>query len=140
MTLNSFDLQDSSITPLPSMNTLTSSPFLTLTLAKDFGFEELPFQHFIPNSAFYYTMLLGFFLFETFKEDVSAPVLPFKSLPTTFRRQLWGVAAKVVAHAEKPCSKSRQLQWSLCVSKNLGALPSRSAILLGMNRALPCEH
>ncbi len=72
---------------------------------KDFGSEELPFTHFIHNSAFYYTMLLGFFLFEAFKEDVSEPVIPVKAFPTTLRRRLVDVAAKVVTHAGKTVLK-----------------------------------
>ena len=31
---------------------------------KDFGFEQMPFKRFAPNAAFYYTMLISFFLFE----------------------------------------------------------------------------
>jgi hypothetical protein len=72
---------------------------------KDFGFEELPFKRFVPNAAFYYTMLLGFFLFEAFKEDVSEPVVPVKSFPTTLRRHLVDVAAKMVSHAGKTVLK-----------------------------------
>ena len=72
---------------------------------KDFGSEELPFQRFIPNSAFYYTMLLGFFLFEAFKEDVNEPAVPVTAFPTTLRRRLVDVAAKVVTHAGKTVLK-----------------------------------
>ena len=43
---------------------------------KDFGFEQLPFLRFPANSAFYYCMLIAFFLFEAFKEDVLSEVLP----------------------------------------------------------------
>ena len=68
---------------------------------KDFGFEELPFKRFAPNAAFYYAMLTAFFLFEAFKEDVSAPVIPVTAFPTTLRRKLVDVAAKVVSHAGK---------------------------------------
>ncbi len=53
---------------------------------KDFGFEELPFKRFPANSAFYYCMLLSFFLFETFKEDVLAEVIPIASYAATVRR------------------------------------------------------
>jgi Transposase DDE domain group 1 len=66
---------------------------------KDFGFEELPFLRFAPNAAFYYIMLLGFFLFEAFKADVTQPVVPVAAFPTTLRRKLVDVAAKVVSHA-----------------------------------------
>ncbi len=72
---------------------------------KDFGFEELPFQRFIPNAAFYYTMLLGFFLFEAFKKDVSEPAVSVQALPTTLRRKLVDVAAKVVTHAGRTVLK-----------------------------------
>lgn len=68
---------------------------------KDFAFEELPFQGFMENAAFYYTMLIGFFLFESFKEDVTSPWIPVTSLPTTLRRQVVDLAAKVVSHAGK---------------------------------------
>ncbi|MGQ9638686.1 MAG: transposase [Thermodesulfobacteriota bacterium] len=37
---------------------------------KEFGFEELPSKRFFPNMAFFYCMLISFFLFESFKEDV----------------------------------------------------------------------
>ena len=35
---------------------------------KEFASETLPFKRFTPNAACHYTMLLGFFLYETFKE------------------------------------------------------------------------
>jgi len=72
---------------------------------KDFGFGELPFQRFIPNAAFYFTMLLGFFLFEAFKEDVCAPEVPVTACPATLRRKLVDVAAKVVTHAGRTMLK-----------------------------------
>jgi hypothetical protein len=63
---------------------------------KDFGFEELPFKRFAANSAFYYCMLISFFLFETFKEDVLAEVIPIGSYATTVRRKALDFAAKIV--------------------------------------------
>ena len=42
---------------------------------KDFGFEELPFKIFAPNSAVYYCMLISFFLFEAYEEDVLKEVM-----------------------------------------------------------------
>jgi hypothetical protein len=50
---------------------------------KDFGFEELPFLRFAPNAAFYCTLLMAFFLFESFKEDVCRDVIPVESYATT---------------------------------------------------------
>jgi hypothetical protein len=63
---------------------------------KDFGFEELPFKRFAPNSAFYYCMLVSFFLFETYKEDVLCGIVPMVSYATTVRRQVVDWAAKII--------------------------------------------
>jgi hypothetical protein len=63
---------------------------------KEFASETLPFKHFAPNSAFYYTMLVAFFLYECFKVDVAAPVLPVVSYPTRLRRNVIDFAAKLV--------------------------------------------
>ncbi len=63
---------------------------------KDFGFEELPFKRFAANSAFYYCMVISFFLFETFKEDVLEEVIPISSYATTVRRKALDFAAKIV--------------------------------------------
>jgi hypothetical protein len=63
---------------------------------KDFGFEQLPFKRFAANAAFYYCMLIGFFLFETFKQDVSHEVIPVTSYATTVRRKLVDISAKIV--------------------------------------------
>ena len=68
---------------------------------KDFGFEELPFLRFAPNAALYYTMLVAFFLFESFKEDVCRDVTPVEAYATTVRRRIIDVAAKIVRHAGK---------------------------------------
>ncbi len=63
---------------------------------KDFGFEQLPFKRFGANSAFYYCMLMAFFLFETFKEDVLQEVIPVTSYASTVRRHVLDIAAKIV--------------------------------------------
>ena len=63
---------------------------------KDFGFEELPFKRFAPNCAVYYCMLISFFLFETYKEDVLKEVMPIGSYATTVRRKVLDFAAKVI--------------------------------------------
>lgn len=68
---------------------------------KDFGHETLPFKRFHQNAAWYYMMLIAFFLFETFKEDVSDSIVAVKSYATTFRRQFIDIAAKIVSHAGK---------------------------------------
>ena len=63
---------------------------------KDFGFEQLPFKRFASNAAFYYCMVIGFFLYETFKQDVLAEVLPITSYASTVRRKVIDVAAKII--------------------------------------------
>ena len=63
---------------------------------KDFWFEELPFKRFTPNTAFFYCMLISFFLFETFKEDILEEVLPVASYATTVRRKVVDFAAKII--------------------------------------------
>lgn len=68
---------------------------------KDFGHEQLPFKRFNPNAAWYYLMLLGHFLMETFKEDVASPVVPVRAYATTVRRKLIDVAGKIVSHSKQ---------------------------------------
>ena len=63
---------------------------------KEFGSEQLPFNRFASNQAFYYLMVVGFFLFQTFKEDNLKDILPVTACATTVRRQLMDLAAKVV--------------------------------------------
>jgi len=67
---------------------------------KDFGHEQLPFKKFNPNAAWYHSMLLGHFLMESFKEDVSAPVLPVGAYANTVHRKLIDITGKVVKHGK----------------------------------------
>jgi hypothetical protein len=90
---------------------------------KDFGFEELPFLRFAPNAALYYTMLVAFFLFECFKQDVSGEVIPVEAYATTLRRRLLDVAAKIVRHAGQTILKvaaaaMEQLQFAALWAKS----------------------
>jgi hypothetical protein len=64
---------------------------------KEFGSEQLPFKRFAANRAYYYLMVVSFFLFETFKEeDNLKDILPMTSYATMIRRKLVDFAAKVV--------------------------------------------
>jgi hypothetical protein len=63
---------------------------------KDFGFEQLPFKRFGPNTAFYYCMVIAFFLFETYKQDILNGVISLTAYATTVRRQAVDFAAKVI--------------------------------------------
>ena len=55
---------------------------------KDFYPEELPFKRFAPIAAFYYVILVAFFHFEAFKEDVCAEIIPLTSYATRLRRRV----------------------------------------------------
>lgn len=72
---------------------------LVFRALKEFASETLPFHNFDANSAFYHTMLVAFFLYEAFKEDVAAPVVPITSYPTRVRRTLVDFAGKIVRHS-----------------------------------------
>jgi len=78
---------------------------------KDFRNEELPFKRFHQNAAFYYTMLIGFFLYETFKEDVCTPIVTVSSYATTLRRKILDVAGKIISHAGKIKLKVTLSTW-----------------------------
>ncbi len=78
---------------------------------KDFASERLPFLRFGPNMAYYFTILVAFFLFEAFKEDVSAEVIPLESYPTNVRRRLFDQAGKIVCHAGAIALKVTQVLW-----------------------------
>ena len=75
---------------------------------KEFGSEELPFKRFAANSAFYYCMVISFFLFETYKEDVLHGVVPITSYATIIRRQVVDWAAKIVRGGGKIVLKVTQ--------------------------------
>lgn len=78
---------------------------------KDFGSETLPFRRFPANAAFYYVMLVAFFLYESFKVDVCHPVLPLGCYATTFRRRILDVAGKIVRQAAKIILKVTTAVW-----------------------------
>lgn len=78
---------------------------------KDFASETLPFKRFNQNAAWYFMMLIAFFMFETFKEDVCDPVIPLESYATTFRRQVIDIAAKIVTHAGRIVIRVTRAVW-----------------------------
>lgn len=78
---------------------------------KDFRAEQLPFKSFQANAAFYYTVLVGFFLFETSKEDVTAEVVPVTAQATRVRREAIDFAAKIVRHAGETILKVTIAVW-----------------------------
>ena len=78
---------------------------------KDFRAEQLPFKRFQSNAAFYYTTLVAFFLFETFKEDVTAEVMPVVAQATRVRREAIDFAAKIVRHSGETVLKVTAAVW-----------------------------
>lgn len=61
--------------------------------------EQLPFKSFGMNRAYYFLLVIIHFIFETYKQDVTADVIPIKVYPNTFRRQLIDFAAKITSGA-----------------------------------------
>ena len=78
---------------------------------KEFGSEALPFKRFAPNAAFYYTMAVAFFLYESFKEDVTTPVVPITSYATRLRRKVIDFAAKIIRTGGRTILKVTQATW-----------------------------
>lgn len=78
---------------------------------KEFSSQTLPFKRFSQNAAFYYTLLVAFFLYEAFKEDVCSDVVPLESYPTTLRRTVIDVAAKIVRSAGRIVLKVTRAAW-----------------------------
>jgi len=87
--------------------------------------EQLPFKGFRQNTAFYYTALIAFALFETFKVDVCDSVVPVTAYPTTLRRSLVDVAGKIVSHGGRIVMKVTaavmtrlrfDVLWDKCIS------------------------
>jgi hypothetical protein len=78
---------------------------------KDFASEQLPFKRFHQNAAYYYTMLIAFFVYEGFKEDVCGSVVQVSSYATTLRRKIIDVAGKIVSHSGKTTLKITLSSW-----------------------------
>ena len=78
---------------------------------KEFRSEALPFKRFAYNAAYYYTMLVAMSLFESFKEDVCAEIVPPVAYPTTVRRTVIDFAAKIVRTGGKTILKVTQAVW-----------------------------
>lgn len=89
---------------------------------KDFADEELPFKRFAQNAVWYYTLLTAFFLFESFQEDVCAPAVPVTAYPTTLRRTVIDIAAKIVRHSGRVILKIARPVWDALDFGRLWAL------------------
>jgi hypothetical protein len=79
---------------------------------KEFGTEKLPFKRFRANAAFYYIMLLSFFLYEAFKRDVCDQVVPIACYPTRLRRTVIDNAGKIVRKSGRIILKVNAATWN----------------------------
>jgi hypothetical protein len=61
--------------------------------------EQLPFKSFGMNRAYYFMLVFTHFIFEAYKRDVTAQVIPITVYPNTFRRKLIDFAAKITSRA-----------------------------------------
>lgn len=87
--------------------------------------EQLPFKSFGMNRAYYFMLVITHFLFEAYKVDVTAQVIPISSYPNTFRRKLIDFAVKIISHSRNTIVKVTQTVyqstnieelWRLCQS------------------------
>ncbi len=72
---------------------------LTHRYLKDFGFEELPFESFASNRAFFQIMILAFNLFNSFKSNCIPEAKNIYA--RTFRRKYIDIAGKIVHHSNQ---------------------------------------
>jgi len=79
---------------------------------KEFADQKLPFQSFAANGALYYLSVIAFNLFNSFTSHVAAPVFKPNVTPTTIRRQLFDIAAKVVRTGGKTILKIASSAWN----------------------------
>ena len=87
--------------------------------------EQLPFKSFGMNRAYYFILVFTHFLFEAYKQDVTAKVIPVTVYPNTFRRMLVDFAVKICSHARHTVMKvtntiyqtiNFEEIWKLCQS------------------------
>lgn len=77
------------------------------------------------NRAYYFILVFTHFLFEAYKQDVTAKVIPVTVYPSTFRRMLVDFAVKICSHARHTVMKvtntiyqtiNFEEIWKLCQS------------------------
>jgi len=78
---------------------------------KDFRSEQLPFKRFNSNAAFYYLVLVAFFLFESFKRDVLRGAVVLSAYATTVRRQVFDIAGKIIGKSRAQVLKIPRSDW-----------------------------
>lgn len=61
--------------------------------------EQLPFKSMGMNRVYYFMLVITHFIFEAYKQDVTARVIPITVYPNTFRRKLIDFAAKITSRS-----------------------------------------
>lgn len=61
--------------------------------------EQLPFKSFGMNREYYFMLVFTHFLFEAYKQDVTAEVIPATVYPNTIRRKLFDFAVRITSRA-----------------------------------------
>jgi len=93
--------------------------------------EQLPFKSFEMNRAYYFLLVIAHFMFEAYKRDVTAEVIPATVYPNTFRRRLIDFAVKITSHARgvilnvtKAAYQYLEIEklWQLCKSPPIIAI------------------
>lgn len=84
--------------------------------------EQLPFEKFGMNQAYYYIMMIAYFLYEAYKHDVTAAVFSLSSYPTTFRRQVIDFAVKIISTGGKYIIKVAHLIYERLDIQNVWEL------------------
>jgi len=74
---------------------------LTNRSFKEFHSEKLPFFRFESNMFWYFMMVLSFFIFQDFRDEIVGALMDQRAYPTTLRRHLFDRAGKIVSHAGK---------------------------------------
>lgn len=95
---------------------------------KNFGTEQLPFKRFEANTAYYYMMLVSFFLFESFKTDIDSETIPIEWYAETFRRRCLDIAGKIIRTGRRlvlkiPEAVYHALNFYLLWKNSINAIP-----------------
>ena len=74
--------------------------------------EQFPFLSFGMNRAYYYLLVLSFFLYEAYKRDLPGGIVGESCYPNTFRRVLIDFAVKIVRKAGRTILKIPRTIWN----------------------------
>lgn len=81
--------------------------------------EQLPFERFGMNRAYYYFLVISHFLYEAFKQDSPKELLPLTCYPNTFRRTIIDIAVKIISTGGQVVLKVSEAVFERLKLKNL---------------------